>query len=119
MLVLDDTSTSGRPLRTCTRARLSTDGMLYTCLFAAAGYDLRGLLRGAVRSVFDGLVPLEGMASVIDSFHQGWKVEIAADMPAGPPPTMRMSRSSVSRSATDRHHICPARCAVLWHREVV
>ena len=32
--------------RTCTRARLSTEGMLYTCLFATAGYDLRGLLRG-------------------------------------------------------------------------
>jgi cyclic pyranopterin phosphate synthase len=30
---------------TCTRARLSTDGMLYTCLFAANGYDLRALLR--------------------------------------------------------------------------
>jgi cyclic pyranopterin phosphate synthase len=32
--------------RTCTRARLSTDGALYTCLFATAGYDLRSLLRG-------------------------------------------------------------------------
>src|SRR6266581_1192524 len=32
--------------RTCTRARLSTEGMLYTCLFATAGYDLRGRLRG-------------------------------------------------------------------------
>ncbi len=32
--------------RTCTRARLATDGMLYTCLFATAGYDLRALLRG-------------------------------------------------------------------------
>src|SRR5207248_1557243 len=32
--------------RTCTRARLSTEGMLYTCLFATAGYDLRGLPRG-------------------------------------------------------------------------
>jgi cyclic pyranopterin phosphate synthase len=31
--------------RTCTRARLSTEGMLYTCLFATAGYDLRGMLR--------------------------------------------------------------------------
>jgi cyclic pyranopterin phosphate synthase len=31
--------------RTCTRARLSTEGMLYTCLFATAGYDLRNLLR--------------------------------------------------------------------------
>ncbi|MBI3524123.1 MAG: GTP 3',8-cyclase MoaA [Betaproteobacteria bacterium] len=31
---------------TCTRARLSTDGALYTCLFAQRGHDLRGLLRG-------------------------------------------------------------------------
>jgi cyclic pyranopterin phosphate synthase len=32
--------------RECTRARLSTEGRLYTCLFADAGYDLRALLRG-------------------------------------------------------------------------
>jgi len=32
--------------RGCTRARLSTDGKLYTCLFADAGHDLRSLLRG-------------------------------------------------------------------------
>ena len=31
---------------TCTRARLSTDGSLYTCLFAQKGYDLKSLLRG-------------------------------------------------------------------------
>jgi GTP 3',8-cyclase len=30
---------------TCTRARLSTDGALYTCLFAQQGYDLKTLLR--------------------------------------------------------------------------
>jgi len=30
---------------TCTRVRLSTDGSLYTCLFAERGHDLRGLLR--------------------------------------------------------------------------
>jgi GTP 3',8-cyclase len=30
----------------CTRARLATDGKLYTCLFATTGYDLRALLRG-------------------------------------------------------------------------
>jgi len=29
----------------CTRARLSADGQLYTCLFAVRGHDLRGLLR--------------------------------------------------------------------------
>ncbi len=30
----------------CTRARLSADGELYTCLFAAHGRDFRSLLRG-------------------------------------------------------------------------
>lgn len=30
----------------CTRARLSTDGKLYLCLFATEGHDLRSLLRG-------------------------------------------------------------------------
>jgi cyclic pyranopterin phosphate synthase len=32
--------------RDCTRARLSTEGKLHTCLFAAHGHDLRDLLRG-------------------------------------------------------------------------
>jgi cyclic pyranopterin phosphate synthase len=32
--------------RDCTRARLSTDGKLYTCLFGTDGFDLRRLLRG-------------------------------------------------------------------------
>ncbi len=31
--------------RDCTRARLSTDGKLYTCLFADRGHDLRELVR--------------------------------------------------------------------------
>ncbi len=31
--------------RDCTRARLSTEGRLYLCLFATRGYDLRALLR--------------------------------------------------------------------------
>ncbi len=32
--------------RDCTRARLSTEGKLYTCLFANEGFDLRSLVRG-------------------------------------------------------------------------
>jgi cyclic pyranopterin phosphate synthase len=45
----------------CSRARLSPEGHLYTCLFAASGFDLRSLLRGgandaeigdAIRSVW-------------------------------------------------------------------
>jgi len=35
--------------RVCTRARLSADGQLYTCLFASRGHDLRSLLRGGGR----------------------------------------------------------------------
>jgi cyclic pyranopterin phosphate synthase len=30
----------------CNRARLSTDGKLYLCLFASQGHDLRSLIRG-------------------------------------------------------------------------
>jgi cyclic pyranopterin phosphate synthase len=33
--------------RDCNRARLSTEGKLYLCLFASRGHDLRTLLRGA------------------------------------------------------------------------
>jgi cyclic pyranopterin phosphate synthase len=29
----------------CTRVRLSTEGKIYTCLFATEGHDLRALLR--------------------------------------------------------------------------
>ena len=32
--------------RDCSRARISTEGQLYTCLFATSGHDLRSLLRG-------------------------------------------------------------------------
>jgi GTP 3',8-cyclase len=32
--------------RDCTRARLSTEGSIYTCLFATAGHKLKPLLRG-------------------------------------------------------------------------
>jgi cyclic pyranopterin phosphate synthase len=32
--------------RVCNRARLSTEGRLFTCLFATSGHDLKSLLRG-------------------------------------------------------------------------
>jgi cyclic pyranopterin phosphate synthase len=35
----------------CTRARISADGRLYTCLFAVRGHDLRKLLRGGASDV--------------------------------------------------------------------
>ena len=46
----------------CTRARLSANGSLYTCLFSSAGHDLKALLRmeaneheiqAAVRSIWE------------------------------------------------------------------
>ncbi len=41
----------------CTRARLSADGRLYTCLFASAGHDLRAALRaGAGDADLAGLI---------------------------------------------------------------
>lgn len=39
------TSISAPFCRHCTRARLSADGRLYTCLFATKGYDLIGAIR--------------------------------------------------------------------------
>jgi cyclic pyranopterin phosphate synthase len=35
----------------CTRARLSAEGRLYTCLFSSTGHDLRALLRGGKTDV--------------------------------------------------------------------
>ncbi|MEO5560872.1 MAG: GTP 3',8-cyclase MoaA [Dokdonella sp.] len=41
----------------CSRARLSADGKLYTCLFANAGHDLRGPMRaGASNAELTGLI---------------------------------------------------------------
>ncbi|WP_395067427.1 GTP 3',8-cyclase MoaA [Paraburkholderia silvatlantica] len=41
----------------CTRARLSTEGKLYLCLFASMGYDLRALLRnGATDTAISGAI---------------------------------------------------------------
>lgn len=39
------TSVSESFCSTCTRARISADGKIYTCLFASGGYDLKKLVR--------------------------------------------------------------------------
>jgi magnesium chelatase subunit I len=41
-----------------------------------------GLVRRAVKVVFDERIPLEGMASVLEGFERGWKVEVSQAMPA-------------------------------------
>lgn len=50
--------------RDCNRARLSTEGKLYLCLFATQGYDLRSLLRGNQASDAD-------IASAVGHIWQG------------------------------------------------
>ena len=44
---------------------------------------IRELLQRATKVVFDERIPLEGMASVLESFEKGWKVEVSQQMPAG------------------------------------
>jgi magnesium chelatase subunit I len=47
------------------------------------GSVVRDLIKRATRLVFDEVVPLEGVASVVEAFNQGWNVEVSAGMPAG------------------------------------
>ncbi len=50
----------------CNRARLSTEGQLYLCLFATSGYDLRSLVRPV-----DGLADDMQIAAAIRGIWQG------------------------------------------------
>jgi cyclic pyranopterin phosphate synthase len=49
--------------RSCTRARLSADGSLYTCLFAGRGHSLRDVMRGGATD--------EAIADTVRSLWQG------------------------------------------------
>ena len=40
------------------------------------------LVKRALRQLFEERVPLEGIASVVEAFEQGWKVEVSAAMPS-------------------------------------
>lgn len=64
--------------RDCNRARLSTEGKLYLCLFATQGYDLRNLMRQAETTDAD-------LASAIGHIWQGRDdrySELRASLPA-------------------------------------
>ncbi|HZY18285.1 MAG TPA: GTP 3',8-cyclase MoaA [Ramlibacter sp.] len=68
---------------TCNRARLSTEGRLYLCLFASNGHDLRSLLRGGASDA--------DLASAIGHIWQGradryseLRGRLAPDQGAGP-----------------------------------
>ncbi len=65
---------------TCTRARVSAEGTLYTCLFAAAGTDLRGLLRSGAE--VDELVRVVGgVWEVREDRYSEIRSEATVDLP--------------------------------------
>ena len=61
----------------CNRARLSTEGKLYLCLFASQGHDLRALLRGNATD--------EDIASAIGHIWQG-RTDRYSELRASMPP---------------------------------
>lgn len=68
----------------CSRARLSTDGKIYLCLFAGQGHDLRGLLRDGTDDA--------ALMSAIGSIWQGRTdrySELRASLPPGSLPMFR------------------------------
>ncbi len=72
----------------CNRARLSTEGKLYTCLFASQGHDLRALLRNGA----DGTPSASDadLASAIGHIWQGRTdrySELRSSLPADATPT--------------------------------
>lgn len=73
----------------CSRSRLSSEGRLYTCLFAGAGTDLRSLLRAGASD-----------AELLDQISQVWNArgdrysELRAN-PAIPPPREKVEMSHI------------------------
>jgi GTP 3',8-cyclase len=66
----------------CNRARLSTDGKLYLCLFASQGHDLRSLIRGDA-SDEDILSAIGHIWHKRDDRYSQLRSELAADTSTG------------------------------------
>jgi len=69
--------------RDCNRARISTEGKLYLCLFATQGYDLRSLMRNT--QTHGGQASDADIASAIGHIWQGRTdrySELRASLPA-------------------------------------
>ena len=64
----------------CTRARLSADGRLYTCLFAVRGHDLRGLVRAGA-SDEDVADAIAGIWTVRQDRYSELRTAETADLP--------------------------------------
>jgi cyclic pyranopterin phosphate synthase len=64
----------------CTRARLSADGKLHTCLFATRGHDLRALVRGGA-SDEELAEAIAGIWTVRDDRYSELRTAETADLP--------------------------------------
>ncbi len=73
----------------CNRARLSTEGQLFLCLFAGQGHDVRGLLRGQIdgRAYTDN--EITRAVSLIWQRRADRYSELRSELPASPGPARR------------------------------
>ena len=64
-------------LETSTAGKLELE---YSGAERSEGEVIRDLIDRATKVVFDERIPLEGVASVVESFNQGWKIEVSQAM---------------------------------------
>ncbi|MCM3658761.1 GTP 3',8-cyclase MoaA [Agromyces mediolanus] len=74
---------------TCNRARISTEGKLFTCLFASEGHDLRALLRGGA----DDAELAAAMGAI-----WGARDDRYSELRAGLTPELRAARQKIEMS---------------------
>ncbi|HEX5014547.1 MAG TPA: GTP 3',8-cyclase MoaA [Candidatus Limnocylindrales bacterium] len=65
----------------CTRARLSADGKLYTCLFSAVGHDLRAVVRAEGSTDGDLREAIAKVWRVRDDRYSDLRTEATAELP--------------------------------------
>jgi cyclic pyranopterin phosphate synthase len=68
----------------CNRARLSTEGQLYLCLFASQGHDLRGLIRGTAEQPTASDADLIGAIGAIWQQRTDRYSQLRANLPPDP-----------------------------------
>jgi cyclic pyranopterin phosphate synthase len=65
----------------CTRARISAEGKLYTCLFSAVGHDLRAVVRDEATTDDDLREAIGRVWRVRDDRYSDLRTEATADLP--------------------------------------
>ena len=65
----------------CTRARISAEGKLYTCLFSAVGHDLRAVVRDETLTDDDVREAIARVWRVRDDRYSELRTEATADLP--------------------------------------